>query len=130
MDVVPVPAEIVEGDNEQQQPEASALNADDYYAGCYLDDDENVDENYVADEDEFAAWLSRGKHKDNRKVADPIAYWISKLNEFPRVARMALNLMSAPAMSTCKPRGTNQRRTWRPAHLYIRAYAHLHNIHT
>jgi hypothetical protein len=104
---IDVPTEIVEEDNERQQPQASTLNADDYYAGCYLDDDEDVNEN-MADKDEFAVWLLRGKHKDDRKVADPIAYWISKLHEFPRVARMALDLMSAPAMSTSNERDFNQ----------------------
>ena len=41
-------------------------------------------------------------------MADPIAYQISKLNEFPRVASMALDLISAPAMSTSNERDFNQ----------------------
>jgi len=103
-----VPAEIVEEDNKQQQPKVSALNANNYYAGYYLDNNKDVNKNYVANKDEFAAWLLRGKHKDDRKVADPIAYWISKLNEFPRVASMALDLISAPAISTSNERDFNQ----------------------
>ncbi|KAF2802770.1 uncharacterized protein BDZ99DRAFT_468727 [Mytilinidion resinicola] len=33
------------------------------------DNNKDVDKNYVADEDEFAAWLSRGRHREDRKVA-------------------------------------------------------------
>jgi hypothetical protein len=101
---VQVPAES----EAQDQPEASALNADDYFTGCYPED-ESMNEDYVG-EDEFTAWLARGNHLDDRQVADPMAYWNSKLqaNEYPRVARMALDLMLAPAMSTSNERDFNQ----------------------
>jgi hypothetical protein len=49
-------------------------------------------------DDEYARWQSYVRPGDP-DVRDPIAYWISNQDEFPKLSRMALDVMTVPAMS-------------------------------
>jgi hypothetical protein len=101
---IQVPAEIVL----QDQPENSALNTDDFFTGSFSAD-AATNQDHIG-EDVYAAWLAHGANPDDIRVSDPIEYWILKLQgtQYPRLAHMALNLMSAPAMSTSNKQDFNQ----------------------
>jgi hypothetical protein len=49
-------------------------------------------------DDEYARWQSYVRPGDP-DVRDPIAYWISNQDEYPKLSRMALDVMTVPAMS-------------------------------
>jgi len=50
--------------------------------------------------DEYTRWVIAVQGEDHNKgVVDPITYWISKQYEYPRLSRMALDVMTVPAMS-------------------------------
>ena len=46
---------------------------------------------------EYARWLLDVSVGD--KEADPLKYWRSKANDYPRLSKMALDVMTVPAMS-------------------------------
>lgn len=52
-----------------------------------------------ADYDEYDQWLSSPDLKHDPLVSDPLQYWWERRNEFPRLSRMALDLLSIPPMS-------------------------------
>jgi hypothetical protein len=49
-------------------------------------------------EDEYDSWTSR--EPPNPAVSNPISYWIENRRRWPRLARMALDIFSIPAMSS------------------------------
>ncbi|GKT96936.1 hypothetical protein Ct61P_14786 [Colletotrichum tofieldiae] len=49
-------------------------------------------------EDEFERWLST-KNDVHSKHDNPLEYWSAKRFEYPRVARMAIDVLSVPAMA-------------------------------
>ena len=49
--------------------------------------------------DEYDHWLSHPDAKNDAMVTDPVQYWWGKRNEYPRLSRMALDLLSIPPMS-------------------------------
>ena len=53
------------------------------------------------DRDEYDDWLARSGHPEDVQCTDPIAYWQAWVKEtlYPRLARMALDLMTIPPMS-------------------------------
>lgn len=49
--------------------------------------------------DEYTRWVIAVQGEDHNKgVVNPIMYWISKQYEYPRLSRMALDVMTVPAM--------------------------------
>jgi hypothetical protein len=52
-----------------------------------------------AGHDEYDHWLSHPDAKNDALVTDPVQYWWEKRNEYPRLSRMALDLLSIPPMS-------------------------------
>jgi hypothetical protein len=48
--------------------------------------------------DEWASWQSHTRLGDS-EVRDPIAYWLENEVKYPRLSRMALDVMTVPAMS-------------------------------
>ncbi len=56
----------------------------------------SCDENEVADE--FERWLNT-KQDVYTKHDNPLEYWSAKRLEYPRVARMAIDVLSTPAMA-------------------------------
>ena len=49
--------------------------------------------------DEYDDWLSHPDAKNDAMVTDPVQYWWGKRNEYLRLSRMALDLLSIPPMS-------------------------------
>ena len=49
----------------------------------------------VVDKDEYAAWIELPQ----KPVEDPIDYWLSMAKTYPRLARMALDHLTIPAIS-------------------------------
>ena len=54
---------------------------------------------FAAQADEYVRWQANVSGSD-RDVADPVEYWILKRFEYPRLSRMALDVMTVPAMSS------------------------------
>jgi hypothetical protein len=52
-----------------------------------------------ADHDEYDHWLSSPDAKNDPLVTDPIQYWWERRKDYPRLSRMALDLLSVPPMS-------------------------------
>ena len=48
--------------------------------------------------DEYARWQLDVSATDS-DIEDPLQYWISKATDYPRLSRMALDVMTVPAMS-------------------------------
>lgn len=48
--------------------------------------------------DEYARW-QLDMSATNSDIEDPLQYWISKATDYPRLSRMALDVMAVPAMS-------------------------------
>jgi hypothetical protein len=48
--------------------------------------------------DEYECWQSDMKATD-RDISDPHQYWIARAKDYPRLSRMALDVMTVPAMS-------------------------------
>lgn len=95
----------------KHQQRVASSDIDDYFRGGFAPITP-IDDNH----DEYEQWLARGGHREDVACTDPIAYWILKLNsgEYPRLARMALDLLSIPAMSS-EP-GTNIQPCWLAPH--------------
>jgi hypothetical protein len=55
----------------------------------------------LSDVDEYARYLSEPRHNTPNREFDPVNWWLesSQTERFPRLSRMALDLLSAPAMS-------------------------------
>jgi hypothetical protein len=53
----------------------------------------------AAQADEYIRWQASVSGSD-KDVADPVEYWILKRFEYPRLSRMALDVMTVPAMSS------------------------------
>jgi hypothetical protein len=53
------------------------------------------------DRDEYDDWLARASHPEDVRCTDPIAYSQARVKGtlYPRLARMALDLMTVPPMS-------------------------------
>lgn len=49
--------------------------------------------------DEYTRWQANTSSSE-RDITDPIEYWILKRFEYPRLSRMALDVMTVPAMSS------------------------------
>jgi hypothetical protein len=49
-------------------------------------------------EDEYDSWT--GREPPNSAVSNPISYWVENRRRWPRLARMALDIFSIPAMSS------------------------------
>jgi len=92
-----------------RQPEVSVHGNDDFYSNSFRSSS-TPGTGTAAASDEYTRWLARGAHDDDMEATDPIEYWKPKLTgtQFPRLARMALDHMSAPAMSTSNERDFNQ----------------------
>jgi len=90
-----------------RQPEVSAHGNDDFYSNSFRS---SLTPGTPAPGDEYTRWLARDAHDDDMEATDPIEYWKLKLtgSQFPRLARMALDHMSAPAMSTSNERDFNK----------------------
>ncbi|PWI64602.1 hypothetical protein PCL_09496 [Purpureocillium lilacinum] len=52
-----------------------------------------------ADHDEYDHWLSNPDPKNDPLVTDPLRYWWEKRNDYPRLSRMALDLLPIPPIS-------------------------------
>jgi hypothetical protein len=52
----------------------------------------------ISSVDEYNRWQSDVSTADG-DITDPVQYWISKQSEYPRLSRMALDVMTVPAMS-------------------------------
>lgn len=52
-----------------------------------------------ADRDEYDHWLSNPDAKIDPLVTDPLQYWWERREDYPRLSRMALDLLSNPPMS-------------------------------
>ncbi|OWT42267.1 restless-like transposase [Pochonia chlamydosporia 170] len=52
----------------------------------------------ISSVDEYSRWQSDVSIADG-DVTNPVQYWISKQSEYPRLSRMALDVMTVPAMS-------------------------------
>ncbi|KAM5529455.1 hAT family dimerization domain protein [Fusarium oxysporum f. sp. phaseoli] len=50
-------------------------------------------------QDEYDHWLSSADSKNDTLVTDPIQYWWERRRDYPRLSRMALDLLSVPSMS-------------------------------
>ena len=92
---IPIESTANQAPNKQQR--ISSSDIDDYFR-CGFAPAAIIDDNH----DEYEEWLARGGHREDVTCTDPIAYWILKLNggQYPRLARMALDLLSIPAMSS------------------------------
>ncbi|KAJ3454851.1 hypothetical protein MRS44_013451 [Fusarium solani] len=56
-----------------------------------------------ADHEEYNHWLSSPDTKNDPLVTDPIQHWWERRKDYPRLSRMALDLLSVPPMSAeCK----------------------------
>jgi hypothetical protein len=53
----------------------------------------------AAQADEYIRWQASVSGSD-KDVADPVEYWVLKRFEYPRLSRMALDVMTVPAMSS------------------------------
>jgi hypothetical protein len=51
------------------------------------------------DLDEYKQYIARMDNEEDRVVDNPIQYWVEKRKRWPRLAQMALDLLSIPAMS-------------------------------
>ena len=49
-----------------------------------------------ADRDEYESWLSDPDATNDPLTTDPLRYWWERRNEYPRLSRMALDLLSIP----------------------------------
>ncbi|OAA63224.1 transposase [Akanthomyces lecanii RCEF 1005] len=49
--------------------------------------------------DEYDQWLSSPDPKHDLLVSDPVQYWWERRQDYPRLSRMALDLLSIPPMS-------------------------------
>ncbi|OBS15938.1 hypothetical protein FPOA_27990 [Fusarium poae] len=58
-----------------------------------------LDRSVNADHDEYDHWLSSPDVKSDPLVTDPIQYWWERRKDYPRLSRMALDLLSVPPMS-------------------------------
>ncbi|KAK2926757.1 HAT, C-terminal dimerization domain [Fusarium oxysporum f. sp. vasinfectum] len=58
-----------------------------------------LDRSVNADHDEYDHWLSSPDAKSDPLVTDPIQYWWERRKDYPRLSRMALDLLSVPPMS-------------------------------
>jgi hypothetical protein len=52
----------------------------------------------ISSVDEYNRWQSDVSTADG-DITGPVQYWISKQSEYPRLSRMALDVMTVPAMS-------------------------------
>lgn len=52
-----------------------------------------------AEFDEYDQWLSSPDLKHDPLVSDPVQYWWDRRQDYPRLSRMALDLLSIPPMS-------------------------------
>ncbi|OAQ58665.1 hypothetical protein VFPPC_10900 [Pochonia chlamydosporia 170] len=52
-----------------------------------------------ADRDEYDHWLSNPDAKNDALVTGPLQYWWERRDDYPRLSRMALDLLSTPPMS-------------------------------
>lgn len=52
-----------------------------------------------ADRDEYDHWLSNPDAKNDPLVIEPLQYWWERRDDYPRLSRMALDLLSIPPMS-------------------------------
>jgi hypothetical protein len=52
-----------------------------------------------SDRDEYDHWLSNPDARNDPLVTDPLQYWWEKRDDYPRLSRMALDLLSIPPMS-------------------------------
>jgi len=57
-----------------------------------------LDRSVNADHDEYDHWLSSPDAKSDPLVTDPIQYWWERRKDYPRLSRMALDLLSVPPM--------------------------------
>lgn len=55
----------------------------------------------LSDVDEYARYLSEPRHNTPNREFDPVNWWLesAQRERFPRLSKMALDLLSAPAMS-------------------------------
>lgn len=53
----------------------------------------------LAGRDEYDHWLSHPDPKNDALVTDPVRYWWAKRDLYPKLSRMALDLLSIPPMS-------------------------------
>ena len=52
-----------------------------------------------ADYDEYDQWLSNPDPNRDPIASDPLRYWWKRRNDYPRLSRLALDLLSIPTMS-------------------------------
>ena len=78
----------------QQRVFSSEIN--DYFTGGF------AQPTSTDDRDEHGDRLAQAGHPEDVQCTDPVAYWRAKVNgtQYPRLARMALDLMTAPPMSS------------------------------
>ena len=57
---------------------------------------------------EFDRYINAPISKKDRKILDPIGWWIQHQSEYPILSKMALDIFSTPAMSTEVERAFSQ----------------------
>jgi hypothetical protein len=55
-------------------------------------------ETKAPERDEYSRWLEDVNPEDT-DIQDPRTYWLTKQNQYPRLSRMALDILTVPAMS-------------------------------